>query len=36
MWKIGRGFALQNARPLPFMSLKGQLGLFRASYSIDV
>lgn len=34
-WFVGRyGFVLQNARPLPFMPLRGQLGLFDAPAEI--
>jgi len=32
-WFFGEyGFILDNARPLPFMPLKGQLGFFNAEY----
>ena len=32
-WYTGKyGFVLANARPLPFMPLRGQLGFFKATY----
>lgn len=35
-WFVGDyGFVLRNARPLPFMPLKGQLGFFKAEYRAD-
>lgn len=35
-WFVGSyGFVIRNARPLPFMPLKGQLGFFKAEYRAD-
>ena len=34
-WFVGEyGFVIKNARPLPFMPLRGQLGFFPAEYSV--
>jgi hypothetical protein len=33
-WFVGRyGFVLRNARPLPFMPMRGRLGFFPAEYA---